>query len=155
MEQFKGQSRLPKFAVPKRYDIRLKPDLISCKFAGSVNIDLDIVADTCFVVLNAADLSIRSGSVLFTSKNSSKVPHDLFNLCCCFLVYFLNCESLFDGVTGFWEISERNKKIRGGLMIFSSQFPWLNTILGFCSLIFLPFCRNKVSVVRWSGMSLL
>ncbi|OMO83998.1 hypothetical protein CCACVL1_11047, partial [Corchorus capsularis] len=27
MEQFKGQPRLPKFAVPKRYDIRLKPDL--------------------------------------------------------------------------------------------------------------------------------
>ncbi|KAH7523844.1 hypothetical protein FEM48_Zijuj06G0055200 [Ziziphus jujuba var. spinosa] len=73
MEQFKGQSRLPKFAVPKRYDIRLKPDLISCKFAGSVNIDLDIVADTRFVVLNAADLSIRSGSVSFKSKDSSKV----------------------------------------------------------------------------------
>ncbi|KAF3446074.1 hypothetical protein FNV43_RR11253 [Rhamnella rubrinervis] len=73
MEQFKGQSRLPKFAVPKRYDIRLKPDLESCEFAGSVAIDLDIVGHTRFVVLNVADLSIHDGAVSFTNKNSSKV----------------------------------------------------------------------------------
>ncbi|XP_048134295.1 aminopeptidase M1-like [Rhodamnia argentea] len=73
MEQFKGQPRLPKFASPKRYDIRLKPDLAACKFAGSVAIDLDIVGETKFIVLNAADLSIHDGTVSFTSKASSKV----------------------------------------------------------------------------------
>ncbi|KAL0017654.1 hypothetical protein SO802_004723 [Lithocarpus litseifolius] len=70
MEQFKGQSRLPKFAVPKRYDIRLKPDLAACNFAGSVAIHLHIVADTTFIVLNAADLSVHSASLSFDSSSS-------------------------------------------------------------------------------------
>ncbi|KAK4580843.1 hypothetical protein RGQ29_024479 [Quercus rubra] len=64
MEEFKGQPRLPKFAVPKRYDIRLKPNLTTCKFTGSVAIVLKIVADTSFIVLNAAELSIDTTSVL-------------------------------------------------------------------------------------------
>ncbi|RYR42255.1 hypothetical protein Ahy_A08g038721 isoform B [Arachis hypogaea] len=73
MDQFKGQPRLPKFAIPKRYDIRLKPDLISCRFAGSVAVDLDIVAATSFIVLNAAELTVAAGSVSFTHRDSSKV----------------------------------------------------------------------------------
>ncbi|OMO66979.1 Peptidase M1, alanine aminopeptidase/leukotriene A4 hydrolase [Corchorus capsularis] len=71
--QFKGQPRLPKFAVPKRYDIHLKPDLKACKFSGSVSIELDIVADTRFIVLNAAHLSINPASVSFNHPDSSKV----------------------------------------------------------------------------------
>ncbi|XP_022732457.1 aminopeptidase M1-like isoform X6 [Durio zibethinus] len=70
---FKGQPRLPKFAVPKRYDIHLTPDVAACKFVGSVSIDLDIVADTRFLVLNAAELSINPGSVSFSNLTSSKV----------------------------------------------------------------------------------
>ncbi|KAK8620087.1 hypothetical protein V6N13_066572 [Hibiscus sabdariffa] len=70
---FKGQPRLPRFAVPKRYDIQLKPDLAACKFGGNVAIDVDIVADTRFIVLNAAQLSIDSGSVSFSHPNSNKV----------------------------------------------------------------------------------
>lgn len=73
MAEFKGQPRLPKFALPKRYDIKLKPDLDSCKFSGSVSIDTDIVAETRFIVLNAADLTVDSGSVSFTDSKSSKV----------------------------------------------------------------------------------
>ncbi|KAK8660804.1 hypothetical protein V6N13_051713 [Hibiscus sabdariffa] len=73
MEQFRKQPRLPKFALPKRYDLRLKPDLSACKFAGSVSIDVDVVAHTRFIVLNAAELSINSGSVSFSPRNSSKV----------------------------------------------------------------------------------
>ncbi|KAM7276178.1 hypothetical protein ACFE04_018044 [Oxalis oulophora] len=69
MDQFKRQPRLPKFAVPKRYDIRIKPDLTACKFAGTVSIHVDIVADTKFLVLNAADLTISS--VSFTPSSSS------------------------------------------------------------------------------------
>ncbi|XP_061374887.1 aminopeptidase M1 [Gastrolobium bilobum] len=71
MDQFKGQPRLPKFAVPKRYEIRLKPDLVACRFAGSVAVYLDIVAATNFIVLNAAELSVDA--VSFTSQGSSKV----------------------------------------------------------------------------------
>ncbi|KAL7001775.1 AP-1 complex subunit mu-1-like [Sarracenia purpurea var. burkii] len=72
-EQFKGQPRLPKFAVPKRYDINLKPDLISCKFAGAVQIFVDIVADTNFIVLNAAELAVDRNGVRFTDQSGSKV----------------------------------------------------------------------------------
>ncbi|XP_042002862.1 aminopeptidase M1-like isoform X1 [Salvia splendens] len=55
--QFRGQPRLPKFAIPKRYDLKLKPDLAACKFAGAVQISVDVVSDTKFLVLNAAELS--------------------------------------------------------------------------------------------------
>lgn len=75
-QQFKGQPRLPKFVVPKRYDIKLKPDLTACKFAGTVNIFVDVVADTKFIVLNAAELSVDSNSVRFGSQDGSKVFPD-------------------------------------------------------------------------------
>ncbi|XP_030944646.1 aminopeptidase M1-like isoform X2 [Quercus lobata] len=85
MEQLKGQPRLPKFAVPKRYDIWLKPNLSTCKFAGSVAIELNIVADTSFIVLNVAELSIDTASLSFThhpattnSSNSNQVLKPLY-----------------------------------------------------------------------------
>ncbi|KAL2896979.1 Aminopeptidase M1 [Bienertia sinuspersici] len=69
---FKGKPRLPKFASPKRYDVRLKPDLISCKFNGFVSIDVDVVSNTKFLVLNAADLNVDPSSVSFTPKSTSQ-----------------------------------------------------------------------------------
>ncbi|XP_024965643.1 aminopeptidase M1 isoform X1 [Cynara cardunculus var. scolymus] len=71
-DQFRCQPRLPKFAIPKRYDLKLKPDLSACKFLGAVEISLDIVADTKFIVLNAADLFVDCKSVRFQSANGSK-----------------------------------------------------------------------------------
>ncbi|OVA04489.1 Peptidase M1 [Macleaya cordata] len=71
-EQFKGQPRLPKFAVPKRYDLKLRPDLVECKFTGTVEIDVDIKSETKFLVLNAAELVFDHGSVWFNSRSSSK-----------------------------------------------------------------------------------
>ncbi|XP_071721787.1 aminopeptidase M1 [Rutidosis leptorrhynchoides] len=70
-EQFRSQPRLPKFAVPKTYNIFLKPDLTDCKFSGTVDVTLDIVSDTKFIVLNAADLSVDPKSVRFTSEKGS------------------------------------------------------------------------------------
>ncbi|KAL1552325.1 AP-1 complex subunit mu-1-like [Salvia divinorum] len=67
--QFRGQPRLPKFAIPKRYDLKLKPDLTACKFTGAVQISVDVVSDTKFLVLNAAELSVNSKSVNFASAN--------------------------------------------------------------------------------------
>ncbi|KAK6119706.1 hypothetical protein DH2020_046552 [Rehmannia glutinosa] len=67
--QFKGQPRLPKFAIPKRYDLILKPDLTACKFSGAVQISVDVISDTKFLVLNAAELSVTPKSVTFTSDN--------------------------------------------------------------------------------------
>ncbi|KAG5537939.1 hypothetical protein RHGRI_025134 [Rhododendron griersonianum] len=45
IEQFKGQTRLPKFAVPKRYDLTLKPDLSSCTFSGTKLVPSDVVLE--------------------------------------------------------------------------------------------------------------
>ncbi|CAK8568446.1 unnamed protein product [Lathyrus sativus] len=73
MDQFKGQPRLPKFAVPKRYDIRLKPDLVECRFSGSVAVNLDVITATYFIVLNAAELTVGNDAVSFTNRDSSKV----------------------------------------------------------------------------------
>ncbi|CAK9172685.1 unnamed protein product [Ilex paraguariensis] len=63
--EFKGQPRLPKFAIPKRYDLKLKPDLVTCKFTGVVAVTVDVVADTKFIVLNAAELSVDPKFVQF------------------------------------------------------------------------------------------
>ncbi|KAJ3692007.1 hypothetical protein LUZ60_012357 [Juncus effusus] len=73
VEQFKCKARLPEFIVPKQYDLFLKPDLSSaCKFAGSVRISVEVKAPTRFVVLNAADLDVRDGSVGFKKEGDSK-----------------------------------------------------------------------------------
>ncbi|PKA63344.1 puromycin-sensitive aminopeptidase [Apostasia shenzhenica] len=72
LEQFKGQARLPKFAVPRRYDLFLKPDLAACKFSGSVEIAVDVVADTGFLILNAAELAVEDGSVWFQGHGASQ-----------------------------------------------------------------------------------
>ncbi|ONK80890.1 uncharacterized protein A4U43_C01F22890 [Asparagus officinalis] len=72
IDQFRSQPRLPRFAAPKRYEIFLKPDLIACKFAGSVRITIDVASATRFFVLNAADLVIDNDSISFTSQSSPK-----------------------------------------------------------------------------------
>lgn len=77
MEQFKGKARLPKFAVPKRYDISLKPDLVACTFSGTVNIDVDVLSDTSFIVLNSSDLSVTPNSVHFKSSQSLERPKEV------------------------------------------------------------------------------
>ncbi|KAI7997685.1 Aminopeptidase M1 [Camellia lanceoleosa] len=76
-EQFKAQPRLPKFAVPKRYHINLKPDLVTCKFAGAVKITVDVVTDTKFIVLNAVDLFVDRNSLHFTDTSGCKVSEVL------------------------------------------------------------------------------
>ncbi|CAM8910123.1 unnamed protein product [Rhodiola kirilowii] len=73
-ENFTGHLRLPKFAVPKRYELWLKPDLVALNFAGEVKIDVDVVADTSFLVLNAADLNITTGSIHFSNIHEVLEP---------------------------------------------------------------------------------
>ena len=74
-EQFRGQSRLPGFAAPRRYDLRLTPDLAACTFAGSVSVSVDVAATTRFLVLNAADLDVSPADVHFAPQGSSdQVP---------------------------------------------------------------------------------
>uniref|UniRef100_A0A7N0RE91 Aminopeptidase n=1 Tax=Kalanchoe fedtschenkoi TaxID=63787 RepID=A0A7N0RE91_KALFE len=65
------QLRLPKFAVPKHYSIRLQPDLVHLKFNGSVEIQVEIVENTTRLILNAAVLDIAKSSISF--HNSKKL----------------------------------------------------------------------------------
>ncbi|XP_074286874.1 aminopeptidase M1-like [Silene latifolia] len=70
--QFMSKSRLPNFAIPKRYNLYLKPDLISCIFHGVVSITIDVVSTTNFLVLNVADLNIDYSSLSFHPQSSSQ-----------------------------------------------------------------------------------
>ncbi|PIA42941.1 hypothetical protein AQUCO_02000412v1 [Aquilegia coerulea] len=77
-EQFKGQSRLPIFTIPKRYDLKLKPNLIACTFTGIVEINLEIVSETKFLVLNASQLEFDHSSIYFTNSKSKEYrPSDV------------------------------------------------------------------------------
>ncbi|KAL6996293.1 hypothetical protein U1Q18_006426 [Sarracenia purpurea var. burkii] len=75
-EQFKGRTRLPKLAIPCRYDLTLKPDLSACTFSGTVRAQISILRDTKFLVLNALELIIND--VSFTNSQKQKyVPLDV------------------------------------------------------------------------------
>lgn len=63
------QLRLPKFAVPKHYSLRLQPDLAHLKFNGSVEIEVEIIEKTKMLILNIAALDIQSSSIYFRDKN--------------------------------------------------------------------------------------
>ncbi|KAF7843543.1 aminopeptidase M1-like isoform X1 [Senna tora] len=76
IEQFKAQTKLPKFAVPKRYDLHLKPDLSACTFSGTVQISLGIKENSKFLVLNALELVVQR--VWFTdSHHVQYYPRDV------------------------------------------------------------------------------
>ena len=67
IEQFKGQTRLPNFAIPRRYDLHLRLDLSACTFFGTVQINLSIVEETKILVLNALELDVHQ--VWFTNSH--------------------------------------------------------------------------------------
>jgi puromycin-sensitive aminopeptidase len=70
-EQFRGQSRLPRFAEPLRYDLILRPDLAACTFSGSAAVAVAVSAPTRFLVLNAAELSVDGSSIRFQARAAS------------------------------------------------------------------------------------
>lgn len=81
IEQFKSQTRLPKFAIPKSYDLHLKPDLSDCTFSGTVQIRLTINENTKFLVLNSLELDIQR--VSFTNAHHQEVLD-----CICLEIWF-------------------------------------------------------------------
>ena len=68
VEQFKGQTRLPKLAIPTSYDLYLKLDLTACTFSGAVQVNLNILEHTKYLVLNALELDVHK--VWFTKSNN-------------------------------------------------------------------------------------
>ncbi len=61
--------RLPKNVTPKRYEIRLTPDLKAFTFAGEVTIAVTVNETTDDVVLNALELEIDRASAERTGKS--------------------------------------------------------------------------------------
>ena len=59
--------RLPRLVVPTHYDIQLEPDLDTLRFDGSVGIDIEVATSTDTIVLNAADIDIKSAVLLSPS----------------------------------------------------------------------------------------
>ncbi|WP_455388136.1 M1 family metallopeptidase [Petrachloros mirabilis] len=55
--------RLPRHAIPTRYDLRLEPDLPSATFCGQETIALTVSQTTRTIVMNAVDLVINSAIV--------------------------------------------------------------------------------------------
>ncbi len=55
--------RLPRHALPRRYDVTLVPDLAAASFTGRVRIELELVEPSTTLVLNAAELTIDSVEV--------------------------------------------------------------------------------------------
>lgn len=55
--------RLPRTVVPRRYVLRLEPDLEQARFDGTVSIEVDVAEPTATVVLNAAELDVTAATV--------------------------------------------------------------------------------------------
>src|SRR4051794_32213975 len=56
--------RLPRSAVPSRYELVLEPDLAASTFAGTCATALDVVEATDTLVLNAIELDLSAASVV-------------------------------------------------------------------------------------------
>jgi puromycin-sensitive aminopeptidase len=56
--------RLPRTAIPERYDLELEPDLPAATFAGRARVELTVVERTSEIVLNAAELEVTSAELL-------------------------------------------------------------------------------------------
>ena len=54
---------LPQNVMPRRYRLRLQPDLDSFTFSGDQAVDIEILEPTSSIMLNAMDLGIRGASV--------------------------------------------------------------------------------------------
>jgi puromycin-sensitive aminopeptidase len=59
---FDDPYRLPRHAVPTRYDLRLEPDLVSATFQGRTTIALTVFESTTVIVLNALELTVESAA---------------------------------------------------------------------------------------------
>ena len=64
------QFRLPKNIVPKRYEIKLSPDLEHKNFMGEVLIEINVLEKTNLISLNAIELDIKSCELNINKKDN-------------------------------------------------------------------------------------
>lgn len=69
VQQFKGQARLPKFAIPQSYNISMSVYVSNFTFLGVMEITIDIVSPTKYLVLNVADLVVEQSSIWFSGDH--------------------------------------------------------------------------------------
>lgn len=69
--------RLPRHVVPLRYDLLLEPDLKTATFSGEETVMLTITQPTAEILLNAADLDIRTASLRTTDGTSHTATIEL------------------------------------------------------------------------------
>jgi puromycin-sensitive aminopeptidase len=55
--------RLPRIAIPRRYELTFRPDIPGAKFSGSATIHLGLEAETAEIVCNSAELTISSATI--------------------------------------------------------------------------------------------
>jgi len=58
-----SEHRLPRNVIPSHYELNLSPDLDHATFGGHVRIDVDVVEPVDSIVLNTAELTIRSAAL--------------------------------------------------------------------------------------------
>jgi puromycin-sensitive aminopeptidase len=56
--------RLPRTAVPSHYRLTFEPDLAAASFVGSAMVDIEVVAETDALVLNAIELEITAAALV-------------------------------------------------------------------------------------------
>lgn len=73
-----NEHRLPRTAIPSRYDIRLAPDLESFTFEGRVKIAIDVPTETDRIVLNAIELTIHEATIIAgdATRRTASVTYD-------------------------------------------------------------------------------
>ena len=69
--------RLPRHTVPHHYDIRLELDLETFTFSGSVGADIEVLETTDDLVLNSAEVEIKSASVDGTAVESISYDEEM------------------------------------------------------------------------------
>jgi puromycin-sensitive aminopeptidase len=67
--------RLPRHVVPTHYDLHLEPDLETLVFTGSVGIDFAVSESTDSIVLNAAEIDIKSATIT-SGPTVSEIVYD-------------------------------------------------------------------------------
>ena len=67
--------RLPRHTTPSHYDIRLELDLETFTFTGSVGVDIQVIDETDSLVLNAAEVEIKSAR-LSNGADVTEIAYD-------------------------------------------------------------------------------
>jgi len=65
--------RLPRGAIPCRYELTVVPDLQASRFGGRVSIDLEVVEPVTELVLNAAELDVTDARLLPAGGSQSEL----------------------------------------------------------------------------------